>query len=532
MDSRRKKIIGVVITLIFLLLIPLGYFGFQVVNDFRSGANTEFPPKNIQVFNQVSNAVDIAWNTDGISEGYVMYGPSEVDLTLEARDVRGGDYTGLSHLVTIGGLEPNTTYYYKIISGIAESAVQSFVTSKVVSSEPVSLFGTADLSNADNIIRAFLIEKGSGSEASSTKLGTVVLDNGSWTMDAGNLRTSSGDKVTSLTNYLLQIEIVDKGNIVVSREIVADFTSERAVALKLGQIDDPSTEAKKYTDATARVTPTSTSPDSTGGGGSVGGGNTGTGGGSSGGGNASSSIVASNLQIVNIQDGAFAVLWETDIPTNSYVEYSINGSGTNKAFDIRSDESLSRSLRTHLVPIVDTTNAEGTPYQITLINNGQRHSQTLLWNKVNLAEVPSSDFITVNYEQTGNYLDQVLLIDVPNQSTKVAVASSIPGKARVDLSGLRSISNPANKYEVTSSTRFNFTLLGGTLSNESELEAKTYSEVSSGGITIASAPKDQSNFEIYYINIVNGQIIYSLQPQFSGEGFNPNSNLNIEIIKN
>ncbi len=525
MSPKNRKLFYILVFVTLILLVPIGYFAFNYVRDIRSDASTEAPPKNVQIYNPLSNSFDLAWTTDVPATGSVMYGASTGSLTSEGFDIRGAEYEGLSHVVVLRGLEPESTYYFKIISNGKESTVQEFKTSKVVSTEPVNLYGSTEPTNKDSLIRAFLIEKGSGKKVDATMLGSVILDNGTWTMDAGNFRTGAGEKVSNYATYLLQVEIIDKDGVVIARELSPEIESSAEIILETGKIADSTAEATKFvvsttrtpvepsgTDATPAPTGTTaptrtTSPSQP-------------------------SVKVSNIEIVNVLDGTFAVVWETNVPTNSYVRYTINGGTSSVAFDKRSNSKLARSLRTHFVEITDTTNPAGTKYEITLINNETPWTEKVSFEKVAAAEVPSIDSVPVSFKKSGNYIDQVLVAEVKDKSTKIAVTSDLQGNGVLDLSSLRDIENPSEKYDVLDSDVLEISFIGGTLKNDAELESMTIKELrEKDSVVLDATPKDTAPFQILYINIKNGQVIKELQPEFAGEGFQPNSTITIEIEK-
>lgn len=533
----NKKIILIILFAMALVAIPGLIFSVKYVRDLRSGASTNIPPKSVVVLNSVGNSVDIAWVTDLPSVGKVRFAKTG-GLPIESVDVRGEAYSGLSHLVKLRGLDPKTSYTYTVVSENTEFNSGTLVTLSSILTEPATILGTAkngDLSALkDRLIRGILIEKGSGNEVSSTTIGTVTADNGSWTIDAGNFRTTAGEKIASFANYLLQVELIDKDGRIIARVITANIGTINPIALITGMVDDPSKVAATFTLATERVTPTPTT--------------------------ASVAIVTdgptttakpvttksptptfvqvaaakvSNAQIVNVLDGTFTIIWETDIPTNSYVKYTINGKNLSTAFDKRSNERSSRSLRSHFVEITDTTNSAGAKYDITLVNNSVEWKDKVAFQKINLDETPAIDSIKVQFDKAGNYIDQILLASIPNKTNSIAVTPNLLGTGILDLSSLRKMNNLSSKYSLASTDTLTFTLLGGTLKNKSDLDVENINTLRTtiDPLIISTTPKDLVPFKIIYINIKDGEVIKEAAPIFSGEGFKPDSDLQIEIQK-
>jgi hypothetical protein len=379
------------------------------------------------------------------------------------------------------------------------------------------------------VIKAILIEKGSGNTVKASALGTVTAQNGTWTLDAGNFRTDAGEKISSLNNYLVQVEVFDKDGKVVGRTISPDISNGQSVAIYAGVLDDPVKVASAYTQPTERepvVSPTPTpttagtpipsttaSPTPT---------NT-----------TAAKAAVSNAQVVNKLDGSFTVIWETDIPTNSYITYTINGENKTSAFDKRSNERLSRSLRTHFVEVTDTTNPEGTKYDITLINNSVAWKDIITYTKIAMNETPSIDSVKLSFDTTGNFIDQIVYASVPGQSTIIAATPNTAGTTSLDLTALRKSTDPETKYPFDGSDKLTFTVLGGSLTNKTDLESKSATALrgSTTPISVKSTPKDLTPFKIIYINIRDGEVIKKLNPDFFGEGFEPSSDLQIQIEK-
>lgn len=68
-----------------------------------------------KVESTTGNTATIAWSTDVASSTVVKYGTDQNNLSQTAQTPWGG----LTHRVVIKGLQPNTTYYYKVDSGQA-----------------------------------------------------------------------------------------------------------------------------------------------------------------------------------------------------------------------------------------------------------------------------------------------------------------------------------------------------------------------------------------------------------------------------
>ncbi len=90
----------------------------QGTNQFLR-ASQETTPRQVKITNVTDNAFTVSWITDTAINGFIKYDISK-ELTLVAQDDRNeisGETNSFStHHVTIKGLKPKTTYFFKIFS--------------------------------------------------------------------------------------------------------------------------------------------------------------------------------------------------------------------------------------------------------------------------------------------------------------------------------------------------------------------------------------------------------------------------------
>lgn len=111
---------------IFILVIGIAITTYLTSNvqQFFLKAEPALTPKNIKTSNLTSSSFTISWVTpDDPISGYIRYGKSSSlgNIGLDDRDQKPdnlGQY--LVHHVTLNGLEAQTTYYFKIVSGEKE----------------------------------------------------------------------------------------------------------------------------------------------------------------------------------------------------------------------------------------------------------------------------------------------------------------------------------------------------------------------------------------------------------------------------
>lgn len=104
-----------------VLLLAGGGVGVLLVGQgtgFLPRAGPEFTPQNVTITNVTDTSFSVSWTTDAMAGGFVAYGLSDTELSSTQRDDR-DEFSGvvdqyLTHHVTIRGLQPMTTYYFKV----------------------------------------------------------------------------------------------------------------------------------------------------------------------------------------------------------------------------------------------------------------------------------------------------------------------------------------------------------------------------------------------------------------------------------
>lgn len=85
---------------------------------FQTRAAKSPEPQKITLANLSANAASVYWQTDGESTGFIEAGPGpSLGLTFKDDRDTGTPKPHKLHFVTLNNLTPNTTYYYKIVSG-------------------------------------------------------------------------------------------------------------------------------------------------------------------------------------------------------------------------------------------------------------------------------------------------------------------------------------------------------------------------------------------------------------------------------
>ena len=101
-----------------IILIAGTFFGVFLLNSkqfFRLGASSDAQPKDVRVSNIDEGGFTISWTTDKAATGFLIWGESTSSTDkVQKEDIQDSKF--FTHLITLSGLKPATTYYYKINS--------------------------------------------------------------------------------------------------------------------------------------------------------------------------------------------------------------------------------------------------------------------------------------------------------------------------------------------------------------------------------------------------------------------------------
>ena len=116
-SSKTENIIGF---FSFILIATVLFFSFFWAKDFlRFGSIPE--PSLLSVTNISNQSFTVTWKTTTSANGYILYGRSPESLYQKAYDNKVMsekilEYETKEHTVTLTNLNPDTYYYYKIVS--------------------------------------------------------------------------------------------------------------------------------------------------------------------------------------------------------------------------------------------------------------------------------------------------------------------------------------------------------------------------------------------------------------------------------
>jgi hypothetical protein len=276
-----RNIFVIIIFFGIIIVTPLiVYYVIQINSDFRSQAALE-TPQRVVVGNVALDSFTVAWTTPAKAQiGYLVWGTSESDTKSVAIDVRdrSDNANRFTHIVTIRNLKPETTYYYRIVSGSSRFPGDkpfSFKTPAVPAQgtpNVVSIFGDVPTATADTIVYIVPADE----STSLFPLITYLTDTSTWFHNAASFykRDLSGS-VTTTVGEVMHI-VADTGT-KAGRKDVPSSQSPISVALDISEIDTlpifanvpiipdptPTTAPTQPSTPTGSVTPTTTSPTST-----------------------------------------------------------------------------------------------------------------------------------------------------------------------------------------------------------------------------------------------------------------------------
>ncbi len=115
MIIKKSKIPTILGLVILVVGIFAGVFFLNMNQVFRIGADTAVTPKDIRTSNISDNSVTVSWTTDKESADFLTWGENQGSVNKVEKESQ-SDEKFFTHSVTLTGLKPATTYFYKINS--------------------------------------------------------------------------------------------------------------------------------------------------------------------------------------------------------------------------------------------------------------------------------------------------------------------------------------------------------------------------------------------------------------------------------
>jgi len=201
-----KRIIAVTLVLVFMAAMLPGSYAEDIT------------PQDVKVVNLGDVKFSVTWITDEVAGGYVIWGSTPDNLAHKAYDVRGGSYVGYTHYADVVNLNPETTYYYRIMTASdmdpypdtpAPLQVQTldFVSSPFAGGGPFSVYGHVanSVGPESNALVFCTVENGAGDV--SLELATNTSVEGYWSINLGNARDANGDAFDRDNNSKVHITV-------------------------------------------------------------------------------------------------------------------------------------------------------------------------------------------------------------------------------------------------------------------------------------------------------------------------------------
>jgi hypothetical protein len=184
-------------------------------NVFAPRATPETTPKQIRITNITDTGFSVSFATDESTPGFLKYGTEERKISTQSPDDRdkltGSVESFFLHHITVGGLQPDTQYYYLLGTGggttfdnngspfIIKTAPRGGTPSAAKTA--YGSVSTESGSPADGAVVYISIE-GVG------ELSTLVKSSGSWAVPLSNARTKDSSAYAQITeDAILQIEV-------------------------------------------------------------------------------------------------------------------------------------------------------------------------------------------------------------------------------------------------------------------------------------------------------------------------------------
>ncbi|KXK26508.1 MAG: hypothetical protein TR69_WS6001000512 [candidate division WS6 bacterium OLB20] len=200
MRRREPSIISIIALLILVIGIPATIVAINLgFNPFAFASPTESPAELV-VANVTDTSVTVSFLTPAApTDALIKYGTAADALNLIASDTRDLT-TGQSgayrvHTFEISNLNPGTEYFFApVIGGTTYNngnTPYSFETFTTLDAPavPNPKYGSVNPTSAGALVRAHAVNDGTV----STPISTLTADNGTFTFDAGSLRTQDGE---------------------------------------------------------------------------------------------------------------------------------------------------------------------------------------------------------------------------------------------------------------------------------------------------------------------------------------------------
>lgn len=233
LSRRIPTIVGM--ALVVSILVGIYYF----YQNRSLKVAPEIIPSKVKISNVGDNKFSVSWVTSTETTGAVEYAPVGEKLANKAKDERDNGLAGkyLTHHINVEGLQPNTQYAFRILSGEKESRFDNngspytVTTGPVIGKTPTSdnFYGNVVLSSKQNATGAIVYLSIPGGGVAST----LVHESGNYAITLSTIRSSDGRSYVSYDPSATIVSVVvESGNLqTVSAITLANSTPVPTITL-------------------------------------------------------------------------------------------------------------------------------------------------------------------------------------------------------------------------------------------------------------------------------------------------------------
>lgn len=255
--------------LLICLFTGLAIFALSLVlsqmNVFAPKAS-DTTPQRIVIANATENTATVIWATPGEATlTTITWGDSATSLTHTVNDIRdaAATTTRYAHEAQLTGLQPGTTYYYRITVGqktypVANQDPSTVTTLPATYSTPgktVRVSGTVSNGTPDTLVLAY-VNTATGYDK-AMPLATATASDGTWSFDLSQARMKESGLYIPVQSYTPVFVVAEGGNRGMAT-ITSGEESPTTLSLNTNFTSDSIAEVL-YPTVTTTPTPTSTS---------------------------------------------------------------------------------------------------------------------------------------------------------------------------------------------------------------------------------------------------------------------------------
>ena len=236
---KNKKIPTILGILILVIGIAAGVFLVQSRQLFRLRASPEINPKDIRITNISDSAFSVSWTTDKETQGFVIWGENE--SLLDKTAATNINYSSNTHYINIYGLNPETTYFFRINSDGKEfdnnNIPWKVATGNKITTPPESIVvsGSILTSSGTPAKNAIVYAQISG----NSMLSTLTSENGNWLIPISSARTQDLKSYVQIDKTSSVVDItIHAGPLGVSFAQIYPESANPVPEITLGQVYD------------------------------------------------------------------------------------------------------------------------------------------------------------------------------------------------------------------------------------------------------------------------------------------------------